>query len=100
MRVHVYLFMSRSSLIEPERLHPVDDHLIRAMHIESIYDVYVYAGCIELSELEKTGLDGNIVFKLRRYGEALVKGDEAKRIASLLGFNGDVKFIVIRRSGG
>ncbi len=100
MKARVYVFTSRSSLIDPERLHPVDDHLIRAMHIESVYDVYAYAGCIDLDRLDREVLDESVVFRLRKYGEALVIGDEARRIAGLLGFNENVRFVVIRRDEG
>ncbi len=99
MRVKVYIFTSRSSLVDSERMLPVDDHLIRAMHIESIYDVYSYAGCLGLREL--TGCVSNdVVFKLKKYGEALVRGHEAEKIAVLLGFSSGVKFVVLRRCGG
>ncbi len=94
MKIHVYVFRERSALIDPEKFHPIDDHLIRAMHIESIYDVYQYVGCYDLAQLH--GLGADVVSKLKRYGEVVLRGEAAKRIARMLKLDMTVKFVVLR----
>jgi len=71
MRVDIYVFVEKFVLVDPENIHPIDDHLIRAKHIESIYDVLKYVGSVDLEELEKVGLK-NIVDKLRRNKEVTI----------------------------
>lgn len=79
MQVNVYAFVKRSSLIDPKNMHPIDDHLIRAMHIESIYDMLNYAGSVDLEKLEKAGLN-DIVDRLRRHREATINDDNIIKI--------------------
>ena len=79
MRVNVYVFTRRFTLVEPERMHPVDDHLVRVKHIESIYDVLRYVGSIELEELEKAGLS-DLVDRLKRTREATINNSNAIKI--------------------
>lgn len=79
MQVNVYAFAKRSSLIDPKNMHPIDDHLIRAMHIESIYDMLNYVGSVDLEKLEKAGLN-DIVDRLRRRREAIINDNNVIKI--------------------
>ena len=79
MRVDVYVFTKRFTLVDLERMHPIDNHLIRARHIESVYDVLRYIGSLDLEELEKAGLS-NIVDKLKRAREVIVYDNNAIKV--------------------
>jgi len=79
MRVNVYVFTRKYTLVDPEKMHPIDDHLIRAKHIESVYDVLKYVGSFDLEELEKVGLKG-LAEKLRRDREVVVRDKNAIKV--------------------
>lgn len=97
MRVDIYVFFKRSTLIDPKIMHPIDEHLIRAMHVESIYDVLHRIGSVALSELEKKGFP-EVVEKLKKYYEAVVEGEKAINILrDLLGLKDkEIRYLVLR----
>jgi len=101
MRVDVYAFVKKYSLVEPERMHPIDDHILKAMHIESIYDMLSYVGSTDIDKLEKAGLT-DLAEKLRRYGEIVVKEENIVNtvLTKVLGKNieGHAVYLVLRAS--
>jgi hypothetical protein len=95
--VHVYAHVVRSSLVEEGRYSFVDEHLIRSLHIESIYDVIQFVRVLSIDELAKL-IDDSQIKKLKRYREVIVSGEDADRVLEYIRPSNatKAKYIVLR----
>ncbi len=84
--VSVYAHTLRSSLVEESKYSFVDEHLIRSLHIESIYDVIQFIGEINMDELVGVVRE-DYIKKLKQYREVIVTGEDADRILERINVN-------------
>ena len=100
-KIYIYAFRERSAIInlnpDINKFVAIDLHLIRAMHIESLYDILVLVGELDL-DYAKEVLSEDILQKLQRYQEVVLKGEEASRLLKKLNMNIECKYLILRTS--
>jgi len=98
LKIEIYSFLSRSTLIDENTLNIIDDFLIRIAHDESIYDVLVkiYEGHLD-DIINK--LNDDELAKLKRYHYLVLKKNDARKILKAINKepqSPDLKYIVIK----